>query len=228
MVAILFIAVVCVILFQPTLIAVYTIFEKHFFWPYHDSAGLRMINDGHEFSASAVTEAIVHEFKPIASCFNSEGSKKMDDEFLVSPNRKTLALIATGQDGNQAVKYIWMYSRGLDNRVYYTCNNHSGVEIDLSGMWQGQLIVNATFNQLYEKHRDWIQRLGVEVQEYQDGFELDEFMKAMRKRYDAMATGGYIRVIDQKVGEWSYTIKGALLIAFKNYFVDLYRQLRGA
>jgi len=227
MVAILFIAIVCIILIQPTLIAIYTIFEKHFFWPYQNYNGSRIIKDGSEYSASAITEAVVYGFKPLASCIDNDGHKKMEDEFLVSPNRRTLALIGNGNENTLLIKCIWLYTRDSNNRVYYTCNNHTGIEIDLAGMWQGQLIVNAGFKQLYEKHQAWIQKLGIDVQEYDEGYELDEFMKAMRSRFDTMIHDGYIRVIDQKVGEWSYTIKGALLLAFKNYFVDLYRQMRG-
>src|SRR2546430_4618598 len=81
---------------------------------------------------------------------------------LVSPQRETAAVIGTGKVFERVdLKATWLWTPTSDGRCFYSTDNQSGVQIDLSRHWRNQLAPAPSFSLLLAQHQAWLQGLGV-------------------------------------------------------------------
>jgi hypothetical protein len=228
------IAVILFIIFGPTLLA--ALFEKRMVWPYGpigkdgiDAKNMRAGDDEkiNNYLIRYINDAMGKGFEYLG-CFNdAKGSKyKVVYHALVSPDNYTLAIIGGGNIIGIKVWGTWLYSQSDNEHCYYTVDNQSGIDKDLSKLWHDQLVFADDFATLYEKHQKWIQANAVSLKIYPSGGELEEYRRARRYRFDYMEKLGYLRYLGNDKEYWKYTLLGAIKFSFLGIVIGTFRHIK--
>jgi hypothetical protein len=198
--------------------------EKRMAWPYSDFAegtgfddayGNRMVEEAHQLG-----------FIFLHWCHDLKGEViRVNYAMLVSPNRDSIAVIGAGTVLSMKVQCTWIHTPTSDGRSFYSTDHQNGIENDISGMWKNQLVSTRDFEGLWEKHKEWTERLQISPLTFKPEHELAEFRKVREEHFHLMVKKGLIRYTDSTCSHWRYTIFGAIKVATRNYAIGLSRAL---
>jgi hypothetical protein len=231
---ILIIAVFLCVIFAPTIVT--ALFEKRMVWPYgpikKDEIDAKDMSAGdnqkaNDYIIRFINDAVKDGFTYLGCCNDAKGRKyKIVYHFLVSPDKYTLAIIGGGKILWMGVKGTWLYSKSHNEACYYSVDNQSGNQPDISKFWHDQLLFDTNFATLYAKHQRWTQGNMVSLKMYSSGIELDEHRKALRYKADHMERLGYIRYLDSTKQYWKYTLRGAIKFSFYSIIIGTFRHIK--
>jgi hypothetical protein len=146
---------------------------------------------------------------------------------LCSPGRDCFVIIGVGKVFGMPVRGTSIYTRAIDGRVFYTTDHQSGVDIDLTRSWRGQLTEAQTFTGLWNYHQNLLRDLNVIPQPFLSGREIAEYKTLREERFQAMARRGLIAFTDASASYWRYTSLGALKWTAVNYTIGMLRGFSG-
>ncbi|HMP83507.1 MAG TPA: hypothetical protein PKA41_12475 [Verrucomicrobiota bacterium] len=201
--------------------------ERRMVWPYSTPEPVSQIPTESRYLMRQVSEALQSSFRLLGRARDLKGERyAVDYYFLVSPQQDTLAIVGVGTIMRIPVNGTWLFSRGDNGAAFYSVNNQSCAEFDLSGLWKDQILFDAGFQKLYEAHFAWLQKTGATVVPFTSGRELDELRQVRFQRVEAMRRKGLVRSTDADAEHWQYTLLGAIKCGFGTYFVGLFRHLK--
>jgi len=126
---------------------------------------------------------------------------------------------------NISLQATWLHTPAMDGRSFNTTDKQASVQIDLSRNWTNQLALVPSFDQLLQKHQEWIQSLNVLPRSFTPNRELAEFKALRDEHYRSMERDGLIRFIDGSATQFYYTLPGAAKTATWSYLVGVIRGL---
>lgn len=199
-------------------------FEKRLTWPFSELQSQPHYPDPNGYANRWVADATQGGFTMLGwSCDIRGGIYRVAYALLVSPDRTTLAVIGAGALGKFPLQATWLYTPTADGRSFYSTDKQSGVQIDLSRNWTGQLVPVANFNMLWQRHQSWVREQGTMTRPFTQGRELVEFRQVREQHYRFMEQAGLIDYIDPMRTEFRFTTFGATKTAIWSYFLGLSR-----
>jgi hypothetical protein len=198
--------------------------EKRMVWPYGSPEAQPQCADTSGYGGRWVGDALKNGFSFLGWSPDLKGPRyQVSYALLASAERDCFVIIGIGRILSMALRGTWIYTRTTDGKVFYTTDNQSCVEIDVSRRWRSQLFRASTFPKLLQRHRDLLQDCGVTAQPFTAGREAEEFRSVREERYQAMSRQGLIAFTDVSATHWRYTFRGALKLAALNYWIGLLR-----
>ena len=193
-------------------------------WPYGSPAAQPQFSDASGYGARWVSEALKEGFSFLGWSPDLKGPRyQVSYALLASPERDCFVIIGVGTIMGIVLRGTWIYTRAVDGRVFYSTDNQSCVEIDVSRRWRSQLVRANTFPGLLQRHRDLLRDRGVTVQPFSAGREAEDFRSVREDRYRSMSRQGLIAFTDVSATHWRYTFWGAFKLAALNYSIGLLR-----
>jgi hypothetical protein len=201
-------------------------FEKRMVWPYGPPQKQRPAINPIGYGMRRTAEAVQAGFTLFGWSPDMKGAKyQITYALLASPARDSFAIIAEGTIFNIPLQGTWIHTPAAEGRSYYSTDHQSCIEIDISRLWRSRLVSAGTFEEHWNKHQQWIQRLGVTPRGLEPGRELEDFRTLLEGRARAMAQRGLIAYIDSSSSRWRYTWYGAFKLALLNYSIGMLRTL---
>ncbi len=224
-----FIAFLCVCQIPAMLVSR---FERRSVWPYEDRskvagqvgaahsdnpyapppvASIKNIPIG-AYAAEQLTQAVRLGFQPLAS--TSDQSKKLVQvryDFLISPDRKIVAIVSFGTVAGIPVQTVFMVSQLNNDLVFSTLGAHAACNHDLGQKRTEMLVSGADFQTMREYHLKRCEVLGANVKPFKENEELETLYRSRVRYFSDYESRGLIHYIDKDCKEWRYTWKGAFL-----------------
>jgi hypothetical protein len=202
--------------------------EKRLNWPYGAPEPQPRTGDPNGYGYARVSEALQNGFLCFGWCPDLKGEKyQVSYAMLVSPDRQFFVVIGTGTIFGLTLDTSWIFSRTLDDRLYYSTDHQNGAVIDISRLQRCQLVPRATFVDLWRRHVDWLQKDGVRTQPFDSGGEFECFHRLRSVRFGAMLKRGMIRYTDATNTWYRYTLAGSIQHVAVNYTLGIVRALTG-
>lgn len=207
-------------------------FERRSVWPYEDRskvgeqmgtthsdnpyapppvASVKNIPIG-AYAAEQLNQAVRLGFRPLAS--TSDQSKKLVQvryDFLISPDRRMIAIVSFGTVASIPVQTVFMVSQLKNDLVFSTLGAHAACNHDLNQKRTEMLVSGADFQTMQEYHRKRCELLGAHVKPFNENEELETLYRYRVRFYSDYESRGLINYIDKDHREWKYTWKGAFL-----------------
>jgi hypothetical protein len=198
--------------------------EKRMVRPYGSPEAQPQFADVSGYGARWVEDAVKSGFSFLGWAPDLKGPRyKVSYGLLTSPERDCFVIVGVGTIMSIPLRGTWIYTRATEGGVYYTTDNQSCVEIDVSRRWRSQLRRVRTFSELLRRHRDLLQERGITPQPFTVGREADEFKRMREERYQSMARQGLIAFTDGSATHWRYSFWGAFKLASLSYSIGLLR-----
>ncbi len=212
------------VLFFLVLITVTYRLEKRLTWPFIAPQSQPPYDDSTGYAGRWVNDAVQTGFTMLGwSCDPRGGIYRVSYALLVSPDRTVFAVIGAGALGKIPLQATWLYTPTADGRSFYSTDKQSGVQIDLSKNWTGQLVPVRNFQMRWQRHKDWFQELAVMPRPLSAGRELEEFREVRERHFRFMEQSGLIDYVDPMRTEFRFTTLGATRTAIWSYFLGLSR-----
>jgi hypothetical protein len=200
--------------------------EKRMVSPYGELEAEPYFGDPTGYGARWVADAVRAGFVFLGWSRDVKGpTYRLSYAMLVSANRDTFAVIGVGNILKMPMEATWLHTPAMDGRSFNSTDKQSGVQIDFSGNWKNQLAPEPSFGQLLQKHREWIQSIGVLPRSFTRDREFAEFRALRAEHYRAMERAGLIRFTDVSATHFYYTLSGAAKTATWSYLLGMARQL---
>lgn len=217
-----------VVVFVFVLQAVVARFEKRMVWPYGSPEPQPQFPDPSGYGARWVDEAVKAGFIFFGWAPDLKGPRyRVSYGLLVSPERDCFVVIGVGTILNITLRGTLLYTRATDGRVFYTTDNQSCVEIDVTRRWRSQLTPANTFPQLLQRHHDMLRKGGINSHTFIEGGEIEEFRSLREEHFRSMSRLGLIAFTDGSATHWRYTFYGALKVVGLNYSIGMLRTVTG-
>ena len=214
-----------VVFFSVTLTIIHRL-EKRMVWPYGELQAEPYFGDPTGYGARSVAEAVRAGFSFLGWARDAKGPNyRVNYAMLVSAERDTFAVIGVGTILKMPLQATWLHTPTMDGRSFYSTDNQTGVQIDPSRNWTNQLVPANSFLNLLQKHREWIQSVGVLARTFTQGRELAEFRALRTEHFRSMERAGLIRFTDASATHFHYTLAGAARTALTGYFLGMARRL---
>lgn len=202
--------------------------ERRMVWAYGKPEVNPPFGDPEGYGAATVAAAMQTGFTFYGWAPDLKGEKyRMSYAILVSPQNDSFAIVAVGTIFGIPVRGTSFTTPAVGDRSFYSVNQQSGVEIDVSGMWKSQLVPNAGFNNLWQKHREWLATQRVIARGLPKGREFEDFYAVRLAHYRLLARRKYIAFTDNTETYWRYTVMGAMKWAVLNFSIGLVRGVTG-
>ena len=200
--------------------------EKRMVWPYSDLQADAPYDDPTGYGALRVAEATRHGFTLLGWARDVKGPiYRVSYGMLVSPERNVLAIVGVGAILRIPYSATWLFTPTVDRKCYYSTDQQSGVQIDISRHWTNQLVPGADFLELLQQHKDWVKANKVATSALTPGREFAEFRALRREHYSCMERTGLIDFIDPAADYFRFTLSGAARTATWGYFLGMARAL---
>jgi hypothetical protein len=143
-------------------------------------------------------------------------------EFLVSRDRKILAIVGFGKVAAIPVRSVFMMSQ-LDSGVFFTTlGAHAACGHDLNQRRTEMLVLGANFDTMLHYHQQRCSLAWANVKPFSHSHEIHEFHQYRIKHFADYEQRGFIWYLRDDQLEWKYTWKGAFLFVL----LATVRQLR--
>ncbi|MCC6698709.1 MAG: hypothetical protein IT365_24000 [Candidatus Hydrogenedentes bacterium] len=206
------------------MIAVVGRLEKRMVWPYGPPQEHPPFPDASGYAIRWANEALKAGFTFLGWAPDLKGPRyQISYAFLTSPERDCFVIIGVGTIMAMPLRGTWIYTCTADGRAFYTTDNQSCIEIDVSRRWQSQLARASTFSELLQHHRSLLLDSRVSVQRFTPGREIEEFKRVREEHYRWMSRQGLIAFTDNAAARWRYTWWGSLKVAALNYSIGMLR-----
>ncbi len=213
-------------LFWSVLLTIIHRVEKRMVWTYGPLQPDIPYPDPTMYGREQVQDAQRLGFKFLGWTKDMKGSTyKCSYAMLVSPERDIFAIVGVGTILKLQLQATWLHSPTSDGRNYYSVDHQTGVQTDLSGHWQNQLLPNAKLPALMNAHRAWLQKQGVFPRTFTPGREYEEFRALREEHFRVMEQAGLIYYTDAANTHVRYTWLGAAKSAVAGYFKGMGRQI---
>src|SRR5271157_1040026 len=200
--------------------------EKRMVNPYGELEAAPYFGDPTGYGARWVAEAVQAGFVMLGWARDVRGGMyRQSYALLVSAERDIFAVIGVGTLVKIPVQVTWLHTPAMDGRSFFSTDNQTGVQIDLSRNWTNQLAFERSFATLLLKHRDWLQSLAVLPRPFTPGREFAEFRALRVEHFRSMERAGLIRFTDASASHFYYTLSGAAKTAVWGYFLGMARKL---
>jgi hypothetical protein len=200
--------------------------EKRMVWPYGDLESAPAFGDSLGYASGHVAEASAAGFKLLGWVRDVKGpTYRVNYAMLVSPERDIFAVIGAGTILKMPLTATWLHSPTVDGRSFYSTDQQTGVQIDLSHHWTNQLVPTRSFRELLAKHRNWLKINQVPPRLFTLDRELEEFRAAREDHYRCMEQAGLIAFTDLSGRYFRFTLLGAAKTATWSYFLGMARRL---
>jgi hypothetical protein len=171
--------------------------EKRMVSPYGELEATPYFGDPMGYGACWVADAVRTGFVFLGWARDVRGPiYRCSYALLVSAGRDTFAVICVGTVLKIPSQATWLHTPAMDGRTFNTTDKQSGVQIDLSGNWKNQPALKPSFGQLLQKHREWMQSIGVLPRLFTRDREFAEFRALRDEHYRSMERAGLIRFTD--------------------------------
>lgn len=200
--------------------------EKRMLWPYvaPDTLAPEFFPAPNAYADTVAGAAGEAGFTWLGAYAHGAGKLyKVRYDFYLAPERDVLAVVGTGALASVAVKSTSQITLVEDGRSFVTVDNQGSAETDLAGLSQDALVVGLGSAGQLAAHRNRL--LAVASQPIlMDGPDPLAALRAFRqRRVDRMVALGYAGYLDTERAWWRYSPKGAVALAFRQYFKGLYR-----
>ncbi len=200
--------------------------EKRMVWPYSELDAAPQFPDSSGYALRCVADAAAVGFTLLGWARDLKGPKyRASYAMLISAERDIFAVIGAGSILNIPLAATWLYTPTADGRTFYSTDNQTAVQIDLSHDWTNQLVPAATFPNLLEEHRGWIRSNGLLPRPFTRDRELAEFRTVRQQHFRSMEHAGLIAFTDGSATHFHFTLSGALRTATWSYLVGMARRL---
>lgn len=214
------------VIFWSVFLTVLFRFEKRMVWPYSELQPDAPFDDPTDYGAIRVAEAARDGFTLLGWARDVKGPiYRVSYAMLVSPERNVLAIVGVGRILQIPYSATWLFTPTLDRKCYYSTDQQSGVQIDISRHWTNQLVPGADFRKLLQEHKDWLNANKVVPSPLTPGREIAEFRSLRREHYCSMERTGLIGFIDPAADYFRFTLSGAARTATWGYFLGMARAL---
>ena len=203
-------------------------FEKRSVWPYGELQAQPCGKDSSGYAARTVREATRSGYSLLGWAPDRRGGiYELSYAVLISADRTILAVISVGTIGKLSLQGTWLYTPAADGRTFYSTDNQSGVQLDLSRNWTSQLVPKASFQKLLSTHQEWLQSLGVVTLPFKSGKEMEDFRALRERHFRSMERAGLIQFTDPAAAQFQFTTSGAIRTAHWSYALGLVRAVTG-
>lgn len=200
--------------------------EKRMVWPYGGLQPQPHFDDPTGYARRWVDDAVRAGFSLLGWTRDLKGETyRVTYAMLVSPDRTTFAVIGVGSILQMRLQGTWLHTPSADGRSFYSTDNQSGVQIDISRHWTNQLVLVPSFSAFWLRHRSGIQELRALPGFFSSGRELDELRSLREEHFRSMERAGLIRYIDGSANQFQFTLHGAAATAIWSYFLGLVRAI---
>jgi len=214
------------VVFWSILLTIIFRLEKRMVWAYGELQAEPHFGDSTGYGTRWVADAVQAGFVMMGWARDLKGpTYRASYAMLFSPERDVFAVIGVGTVAVFPLQGTWLHSPAMDGRSFYSTDSQSCVQIDLSRNWSNQLAPARTFSELLQKHREWLQSLGVLPRPSTAGRELAEFRELRVQHFRSMERAGLIRFTDPSATHFYYTFSGAARTAIWGYFLGMARKL---
>jgi len=208
-----------------TMLAAYT--ESRLDWPYSEPKPPRPDDTLDPYTLRQLTGARGLQFRILGWSNDIKGPQyKIDYLFLVAPGADTLAIVGVGKLFGMSLKGIWLISIGENDTGFISVNSPSCSEVDVTGRWKDQLVLDADFADLYNSHCAWLNKMGVLLLPFSPGAELDLYRQAKQRRVELLIQAGVARRVGPDPTRWKYTFAGAVRRGFWGNMLTMGRSLK--
>ncbi|MCC7409635.1 MAG: hypothetical protein IT442_16340 [Phycisphaeraceae bacterium] len=219
-----YLIIIAAILFWPAVTTLIARLEKRLVWPYGELADAPEFPDTTGYCDRWIADAAAESFSPRGWASDLKGPRyPISYAMLGSRDGTCLAIIASGSVYHIPVRGTWLYTATRDGRLYYSTDNQICVEVDIMGEWKSHLVPTSSFQTLLQRHREWVEGLGVMPMKLQPMHEIEAMRNNRQEHFRAMSRLGLIRFTDASETRWQYTMRGAIKLAMLNYSVGLIR-----
>ena len=202
--------------------------EKRLVWPFGELGQAPLFADATGYAARWANDATQAGWTLLGWAPHAgQPAIKVDYAIMVSPERDTMAVIGAGKVLERIVlAATWLWTPTAEGRTAYTTDNQSGVQIDLSRNWVGQLARSPSFGALLAQHRAWMAGLGViPAGRFTPGHEFAELLAMRQEHFHSMERAGLVRFTDPMSTHFQFTLWGAARTATWSYLVGMARKL---
>ncbi|MES2464177.1 MAG: hypothetical protein V4671_26745 [Armatimonadota bacterium] len=200
--------------------------EKRLVWPYvpESLASPSQIPPPNSYANKAAAAAAAAGFGHWGTFADGKGKLyRVRYEFFRSPSGDALALVGTGTVAGMALQATWVYSLLEDGRCFITFDHQNGAEADLTGTTEDALIAGASFGNLLQTHRQRVAVASCGIELFGEVDPLVAFRQYKQRRLQLLIARGYAAYIDRENNAWRYTLKGAMIMSYNQYFTGLRR-----
>lgn len=200
--------------------------EKRMVWPYVPAAeappGQCPPPDAYATANAAAATAA--GFQWLGTYADAKGKiYRVRYDFFRAPSGDVLATVGTGTVASISLQTTWLHTLLSDGRCLVTFNHQNGGEIDLAGVAEEALIGNLSLAGMVDAHRARIGVSGRTVEVFQEGSPLADLRAYRQRRIKRLVALGYAGFLDKEDNIWRYSLKGAAVLAFRQYFTALRR-----
>jgi len=206
--------------------------EKRAVWPFGELEAAPAFGDPSGYATRWVNEATQAGWRMLGwarHLGSGTAAFRVNYAIMVSPQHDTIAVIGTGTVFERIpLRATWLWTPTAEGRTVYSTDNQSGVQIDLSHDWKGQLAPAPAFDLLVAQHQAWMQGLGVmPAGQFTPGHEFAELLAMRQEHFRAMERAGLICYADALATHFHFTFWGAARTATWSYLVGMLRRLTG-
>jgi len=200
--------------------------EKRMVWPYGNPEGQPQFSDTSGYSARWMADALKAGFFLLGWAPDLKGPRyKVSYALMISPQRDCFVAIGFGTVFNTPIAGTWVYTFAMDGRMFYSADNQSCIETDVSRNWRSQLVKTFTFTGLLQRHRDLLKHRGVPIRAFTAGREIEELKGLRKEHFQLLLHQGLITFTDVSATHWRYTLRGALKRVVLDYSIGLLRAI---
>ena len=167
-------------------------------------------------------------FEPLGTFVQDRGSRVYAAiiYFWLSPDARTLARIGGGKTLGVPIRRTVLISRFASGEIFETSDEFGG--IDLSGLTQKEIVMNAGLRELYDYHKARLATTRDTPQTFPRSGILAVQEKMELDKAERLGRLGLARPLNIQQTIWKYTIKGAWQIYFMGYKKQLAEAKRQA
>ncbi len=200
--------------------------EKRLVWPYVPPSDVppERCPPPNAYAYEAAAAAAAEQFTWLGTFADGKGKLyRLRYDFFRSPEGDVLAVVGTGTLASVPMQTTWLHTLLADGRCLVTVDHQNGGETDLAGLAEEALIANRGFTGQAAAHRARIAAADQPVTRFSDADPLASFRAYRQKRIERLAALGYAAFLDPQQAAWRYSLKGAVTLAFRQYFTALRR-----
>jgi hypothetical protein len=202
--------------------------EKRLVWPYVPEHEMPpgQVPPPNSYANAAASAAATAGFAHWGTFGDGKGKMyQLRYEFYRSPSGDVLALVGTGTLLSMPLQTTWLFSLLSDDRCLITFDHQNGAEVDLTGLSEEALIPDVPFEKLLKTHRGRLAAASCTPNLFGEVNPLVAFREYKQRRVDLLIARGYAAFIDSEKNAWRYSIKGAMVMSFRQLFSGLRRNV---
>jgi hypothetical protein len=163
-------------------------------------------------------------FRPLGTFDDCRGKLyRLRYHLWLSSDRLVLANVGSGLLAGISLSGTWLLTRLSDGRCLYTVDEAKRGDSDPSGLTLQEVVTNADFEELLDRHRQRMAIAEQAPQPYSDSDPLGDYRSYRLFQTQRLVERGFARFLDADCSAWKHTFRGAVFVAIRSNFRQ-YRQ----